>query len=130
MRLQIAGLLFLAFSFFNLPFSYSQQFDCSNTANWQSMASNANPYDFFNHQIKPDGSPSSTLDFAQQLDAFYSNNEYDLIVNPDPECYAAVTCTEGTGYDFSQPFDSSHPAWSDARCSCSHHPQTGCNRVT
>ena len=130
MRLQIAGLIFLILFFFKIPLSHSTDFTCSNTASWVSIASNTNPYDFYNHRIKPDGSPLSTLDFAQQLDAFYSNNEYELVVNPDSECYAAVTCTEGTGYDFSQPFNSDHPAWSDSRCACSHHPQTGCNRVT
>ncbi len=119
MRLQIVGLVLLFFSVFNLSLAYSQQFDCMNTANWETLATNSNPYDYHTNEIKPDGSPDHTLDFAEQLDALYTGDEYVLDVNTDSECYAANICESAFSGNWNQP-----------GCVCSHFPQTGCNRVT
>lgn len=134
MRLQISISIFLIFSFLNISFSHSSVFTCSNTADWKTMASNSTPYDFYKQKIKPDGSPNKKLSNTEIFNAVYKPEVAEFDFNPDSECYAEISCIESdsnpTGYDFSKSFSSSHPAWKDSRCYCSHFPQTGCNRVS
>jgi len=104
-------------------------FNCANKGNWESMS--AKTYDFYDTEIRPDGSPSHTLGFSEQLDTFYNGDEYLLEIDPNSECYAAVNCLDASGYDFTRPFPEGHPAWTNSRqCACSHYPQAGCARVT
>lgn len=108
-----------------------EAFTCQDVNFWENDSTNNSPFDFFNHPIRPGGSPNVKLDFNTLIQTVFPNGdprEYGYI--PNSECYAGVTCPETAGYDYSQPFPRTHPAWINPECSCSHAPQPGCNQVT
>jgi len=102
-------------------------FTCSNKTSWESKADTI--HDFYNTPIRPDGSPNHTLDFSEQLDTFYSK-DYNLVTYGSEKCYAAISCSDESGYNFSKGFPLGHPAWTNhSQCSCAKRPQAGCNSV-
>jgi hypothetical protein len=124
-------IIFFSFVFLSI-FRYEvEAFTCQDVNFWETDATNNSPFDFFNHPIRPSGSPNIKLDFATIVQTVFPNGdprEYGYI--PHPECYAGITCPEDAGYDYSQPFPRTHPAWTNPECTCSHAPQPGCNQVT
>lgn len=131
MKIKNIYFLFIGVFLFSQEVS-AQQFTCANTSSWESLATNSTPFDYHSSPIKPDGSPSYQLSTADLFHVIYPNvSDVEIIYTNTSECYAGVTCSSGTGYDFSQSFPVEHPAWTNvAQCSCSHAPQSGCNAVT
>ena len=107
----------------------SQTYSCGNKASWES-SSGIPVYDYYDTPIRPDGSPAETLDFAEQLDVLY-DKDLTLKTVGSASCYGALSCLDETGYDFTKPFDSDHPAWINYnQCTCTHPVNPGCNNVT
>lgn len=126
-------LLILVFSFIFLSiFRYeAEAFTCQDVSSWQAVATNNQAFDFFNHPIQPSGSPNIKLDFETIIQTVFPNGDpREYVYIPNSKCFAGVICPETAGYDYSQPFPSTHPAWSNPECTCSHLPQSGCNQVT